>query len=678
MNLTSMGFNPLQTMAILQKKYAYNGSPQVDEMESFIQSKPEAEALILRLAKAAQRKKTGKMAQGGIVPKLPTPSGGQINEFKREEDKEETKVPRQTNIGDQPHMLAYINPEEEELLREKGGSGKPGPGGIPAFDTDDQQTAPASNPSSVYSGQVSTPNLAYLTPLADQDITAVPEQQATQANQAFMVGQAQQATAAQTPNVATITPGVVAPDIQAQTQALQAAQGQITPQSQITAQQQLTTSVSGMEAAQGTATMVNAPAARQIQEGEIISGVADAEKAAKFTEQIEAATATPTKQATVQGQLEGLMQQFEGGKTPAWAAGAMRTATATMSARGLGASSLAGQAIVQAAMEAAIPIAQADANTLARFELENLSNRQQVQVLAAQQRATFLGQEFDQAFQARVQNAARIGDIANMNFTAEQNIALENSRAANTMNMANLTNTQAMIMAEAAALSQLDMSNLNNRQQAAVQNAQNFLQMDLQNLTNEQQTSMFRTQQNIQALFTDQAAENAAEQFNAASENQTNQFFADLQANVAKFNADQANTVAQFDANAVNATYQFNVAQDNAFRQFMISQNLAVAQANAQWRQSIATTNQAAQNEAAFYAAKEINGLSQAALDEIWQRERDAIDYVFNSYQNDKDRANAVILQKLAAEAEITAAELQADIEAESNITDAVFKWLFF
>ena len=349
-----------------------------------------------------------------------------------------------------------------------------------------------------------------------------------------------------------------------------------------------------------------------------------------------------------------------------------------MTARGLGASSLAGQAIVQAAMEAAIPIAQADANTLARFELENLSNRQQVQVLAAQQRATFLGQEFDQAFQARVQNAARIGDVSNMNFTEEQNIALENSRAANTMNMANLTNTQAMVMAEAAALSQLDMSNLNNRQQAAVQNAQNFLQMDLQNLTNEQQTSMFRTQQNIQALFTDQAAENAAEQFNAASENQTNQFFADLQANVAKFNADQANTVAQFDANAVNATYQFNVAQDNAFRQFMISQNLAVAQANAQWRQSIATANQAAQNEAAFYAAKEINGLSQAALDEIWQRERDAIDYVFNSYQNDKDRANAVILQKLAAEAEITAAELQADIEAESNITDAVFKWLFF
>ena len=47
------------------------------------------------------------------------------------------------------------------------------------------------------------------------------------------------------------------------------------------------------------------------------------------------------------------MQQFEGGNTPAWAAGSMRAATATLAARGLGASSLAGQAIVQAAMEAA-------------------------------------------------------------------------------------------------------------------------------------------------------------------------------------------------------------------------------------------------------------------------------------------------------------------------------------
>ena len=42
-------------------------------------------------------------------------------------------VPRKTIINDQPHMLAYINPEEAMMLKSMGGAGKPGPGGIPAF-----------------------------------------------------------------------------------------------------------------------------------------------------------------------------------------------------------------------------------------------------------------------------------------------------------------------------------------------------------------------------------------------------------------------------------------------------------------------------------------------------------------------------------------------------------------
>jgi len=42
-------------------------------------------------------------------------------------------VPRQTEIAGQPHMLAYINPREANLLKGLGGSGLPGPGGVPAF-----------------------------------------------------------------------------------------------------------------------------------------------------------------------------------------------------------------------------------------------------------------------------------------------------------------------------------------------------------------------------------------------------------------------------------------------------------------------------------------------------------------------------------------------------------------
>jgi hypothetical protein len=42
-------------------------------------------------------------------------------------------APRETFIGDQRHMLAYINPFEEDLLRNYGGTGQKGPGGVPAF-----------------------------------------------------------------------------------------------------------------------------------------------------------------------------------------------------------------------------------------------------------------------------------------------------------------------------------------------------------------------------------------------------------------------------------------------------------------------------------------------------------------------------------------------------------------
>ena len=47
-----------------------------------------------------------------------------------------TNAPRETFINDQRHMLAYINPFEEDLLRNYGGTGQPGPRGIPAFPPD--------------------------------------------------------------------------------------------------------------------------------------------------------------------------------------------------------------------------------------------------------------------------------------------------------------------------------------------------------------------------------------------------------------------------------------------------------------------------------------------------------------------------------------------------------------
>ena len=455
-----------------------------------------------------------------------------------------------------------------------------------------------------------------------------------------------------------------APGIDAAMNATQAAQA--TPQdprSQVTAAQQTATSVGNLQAAQGNAILINNPQQRQIQAGELISGSGvDATKAAQATAQTQAAAAqaNPSQQASVQGQLAILEQQFQGANPPAWAAGAIRTANAQLAARGLGASSIAGQAVVQAAIEASLPIAQADAAIAAQFEQQNLSNRQQSAMLAAEQRAKFLGQEFDQEFQVRVQNAARVADVANMNFTAEQQIALENSRIANTMNLQNLSNSQAMVLAEASALANMDLSNLNNRQQAAVQNAQSFMQVDMANLSNQQQTELFKAQQRAQSMFTDQAAENAARQFNAANQQQVDQFFANLANQVSQFNATQANAQSQFNAGQVNTLERFNAELNNQRDQFNAKNQLVIAQNNAQWRREIATADTAAVNRANELNANAILDISNQAYSNLWQYYGDTMEWAWTSAENAQDRIVDMAIAELDASTRAAIASEQA------------------
>ena len=456
---------------------------------------------------------------------------------------------------------------------------------------------------------------------------------------------------------------IAADQVAAQTQALNSAQtNEDDARAKVTAAMATASMVGDLNAAQGTATLMENEVQREIQDGELVSGAAaDATKAAKFTEQIDAATATPSEKATVQGQLVGLMEQFESGEPPAWAAGAMRLANQQMAARGLSASSMAGQAVIQAAMESALPIAQADAATVAKFESQNLSNRQQRAMLAAEQRAKFMGQEFDQEFQTRILNASKISDIANMNFTADQQVQLENARSVQTMNLENLSNSQAMVLAEAAALANLDMGNLNNRQQTAVQNAQNFLQLDMANLSNEQQTELFKSQQIINSMLTDQAAVNASLQFNAQSENQANQFYDNLTSTINMHNNEQRNAQERFNSGQVNAANQFNSEMKNNREQFNAQNQLVIDQSNATWRREISTADTAAINRANELNAINTLDISNTAYNNMWQLYGDQMEWAWTSAENQQDRLNDLAQEQLSLE------ERKMMIDADSS-----------
>jgi len=413
-----------------------------------------------------------------------------------------------------------------------------------------------------------------------------------------------------------------------------AAQGQLDPNSLVDPAQMnpFAAAALQLQAAQlGQAQTVDAPDPLEVSPDQLISGSAVDQGRVD-------STIAKNEAASVKTELDTLMQDFQGGNPPSWAAGAMRNAAAAMAARGLSASSMAGMAIVQAGMEAALPIAQIDA-----------SNKQEVALLNAEQRATFLGMEFDQEFQTRVRNAARISEIANINFTAQQQIALENAKMAQTVDLANLDARQAKVLADAATLSQIDLANLNNRQQANIQNAKSFLQMDLANLTNEQQMQVLKAQETSQSILSDAAAINAAKQFNATSENQTNQFFAGLGSQVQRFNAEQINAINRFNAGEVNAISQFNAAQTNARDQFNAQNHLIVAQANAAWAQAITTAANAAANQANRDAALVANNLTSTMYNNAIQRERDLLAWAWQSGESERDRITKI------AEAQIDA-----------------------
>lgn len=471
-----------------------------------------------------------------------------------------------------------------------------------------------------------------------------------------------------------ITAASTQADVKATLDKLEAAQGAVTEAAKAVAatQEPTTTAIAGTEAAQGVAGTVEGAPTRTVQEGEMVSGSAvDMARAEQVMSQTQAAQGTVTEDMTVQGQLNKLLTNFDAGNPPPWAAASMRAANAQMAARGLGASSMAGQAIIQATLEAATPIAAADAKVFETMGLQNLSNRQQTAMLVGQQRAAFLGQEFDQAFQTRVLNAARVADIANKNFDAQTQIAIENSRLANSMDIANLSARNAVVLGKMAQMSQLELTNLNNRQQVAVQNAQAFLQMDLKNLDNKQQTAIFKAQEMNDALISDAGFANAVGITNAQNKLEADKVSASLAAAAEQFNAEMKAKVEMANAQAANELAKFNAQQANERERFNTEMKAQVDIANAKILAEVSTANTAATNAANAVNAKNATDLSAAAYAQQSQTYRDLLEMSWKTGESEKDRATNIVAATLSANASTNAATTTANSAALANIAKA-------
>ena len=422
------------------------------------------------------------------------------------------------------------------------------------------------------------------------------------------------------------------------------------------------TALSGVQAAQGVATKVVAPTDRKLETGELVTGSAvDMAKVEDTLAKAKAAEGTVTEEMTTQGQLNKLLTDFDAKAPPPWASASIRAVTAQLAARGLGASSLAGQAVIQATLEAGLPIAQADAKVFENMGLVNLSNRQQTAILVAQQRADFLKQDFDDNFKAKVLNAAKISDIANKNFDAATTIALENARLVGSMDIANLSARNAVVLAKAAQMANLETTNLNNRQLVAVENSKAFLAMDLKNLDNKQQTNLFKAKEVADSIVSDTAQANAIKATNATNALEAEKINASLALTASQYNAAELNKVAIFNKTASDEMVRFNAQESNDRAEFNATMTNQINVANAKLLADISMANTRETNAIAAVNAKNATDLAASTYAQLSQTYRDQIEQSWKTTDNSNDRANKISVATLQSNATEKAAQFNAD-----------------
>ena len=244
--------------------------------------------------------------------------------------------------------------------------------------------------------------------------------------------------------------------------------------------------------------------------------------------------------------------------------------------------------------------------------------------------------------------------------------------------------------ADADTYKQMIFQNLANNQQANITNAQAYLQMDMANLSNRQQTSLANLNARQSFLLSDQAAQNAALQFNATSQNQVNQFYDGMSAQMAEQNAVRAdamnqyavseqnkisalnaqNDVAVAEANAAreSAINQFNAQLESQRQQFNVNNQREIDQSNVVWRRSINTANTAATNAANQANAQNLLNLSNWALSAAWQQWRDEASWVNTSSENDANRNHNLAMAALERS---TAVDLQ-----DQSSKDAMYQMI--
>jgi len=384
------------------------------------------------------------------------------------------------------------------------------------------------------------------------------------------------------------------------------------------------------------------------------------------------------EEALVSNQLNTLLDGLESGEIPVWAKPAVASVEKMLAERGMSASTVGRDTLINTIIQSSIPLAQANAQAIQ----QSVSQQKSIEAQAFEADA-------QREQQAALQRANVVFQMDMAQFSADQQTELANSKFLQTVSLTEASNRQQAVVQNAVLMSQANIAEANLFQQAQISNAKNFLAMDMANLSNTQQSFMLEAQQEQQRMLSNQGALNAAEQFNAASEMQVEQFNSNLASNIDKFNATQINSAKQFNAAAQNSAEarrvanEMEVAKSNAIivndinkynsqvaferDRFNVANQQAITQSNFEWRRKANLANTAVQNQINMQNAMNAYNLNTASLSFIWQEQRDNADRQWRHEENELNRKNALIQQAID-----NASAIGKHYSSYSNIVDMI------
>ena len=318
-----------------------------------------------------------------------------------------------------------------------------------------------------------------------------------------------------------------------------------------------------------------------------------------------AQTGTIASDATVKGQLAELQNEVTtalaaGDPMPVWARGAAKATEAAMANRGMSASSMAAEALAEGIMNAAVPIATADAATYKQMIFQNLANNQQAAITNAQ---AYL--QMDMA------NLSNNQQTSLSNLQARQSFLLSDQAAANASAQFNATSQN-----------QVNEFYDNLSSTISEQNAVRADSMNQYATSEANKIKAMNAQNQVAVNEANAARESAINQFNSTLENQRQQFNVNNQREI-----DQSNVVWRRGINTANTAAVNATNQANAQNLLNLS-NWAVSAAWQQWRDEASWVNTASENDqnrnhnlamAALERSTAVDLQDQASKDSMYQ-----------------------------------------------------------